>query len=140
MNVILPNDIVREIIILKDQHEQHNKFVNVLHDVPLKSTFLKIKNIKHLYINDDNRTTLHDKILDYFNYDFDEILNQIKHLNKCKCCKRHQLNRATTVNAKNGIIYENYETTGYLLSYSDICCCPCKTMAIHYSRAYNSVV
>lgn len=139
MTVTLPNEIIREILILKDQHEQHNKFTDVLQNIPLKSSFLKIKKIKDLYINDENRTTFHDRILNYYNYDFDELLNQIEYLDRCKCCKKHQQKRATRESAQNGIIYENYETTGYLL-YSDICYCPCKTMAIHYSRAYNSVI
>ena len=137
MNVKLPNEIIREILILKDQHEQHKKFIYVLKNIPLNSSFLKIKIIKHLYISDRNRTSFHDRILNYYNYDFEEILNQIEYLNKCKCCKRHQQKRATKESAMNGIIYENYETAGYLSS-SDICCCPCKTMALHYSRAYNT--
>ena len=29
MTITLPNEIIREILILKDQHEQHNKFIDV---------------------------------------------------------------------------------------------------------------
>ena len=132
----LPMDIINEILILKDNHEQAMHFKRVSKELPLSAMFTKIKflgNLYHISLQTGEYDAFEDIILN--NMSKCEREQMIILLNTCKCCDRHQVNRPTYTHYKNGLIPH------YSLSTSDSKCkCPCRHICRFICRADNDEI
>jgi hypothetical protein len=130
----LPDDIINEILIIKNLHDQHNKFKNCLKDINLsaslkKMRYLEFKYKKFLYNTSVAIDIYDDIILKYTNSS--ERLDLIYAIEKCNCCKRHQTKRPD-YNMFNEMFVPEYSTSPYR---EHKCRCICRHMAREICRA-----
>tara|TARA_B110000483_G_C17661887_1_gene338413 strand:+ start:41 stop:475 length:435 start_codon:yes stop_codon:yes gene_type:complete len=135
----LPDELIREILIIKDQHEQHFKFKQTLKKVPLFAMFKKINRLQNIYDNKQNNNefeTMEDIILQ--NTTVIEREQMIITLNTCNCCDRHQKKKPSLEQYLTGFIPEYPSSSNNNQQYN--CICRCRNISRDICRAQNDEI
>jgi hypothetical protein len=136
---VLPDEIIGEILIIKDQHEQHFKFKYTLKKVPLFAMLKKINFLQNIYkqkYNNNEFETMEDIILQ--NTSQIEREQMIILLNTCDCCERHKKKKPSIEQYLSGFIPE-YPTS--INNYQiNTCKCACRSICRDLCRAQNDEI
>lgn len=135
----LPDEIIREILIIKDQHEQHLKLKQTLKKVPLFAMLKKINKLKKIYIehiNNNDYEPIEDVILQ--NTTEIEREQMILILNTCDCCDRHQKKKPSIEQYLCGFVPEYPQSPNNNHKYN--CNCMCRSMCRDICRAQNDEI
>ena len=133
----LPDEIIREILIIKDLHIQHLKFKQTLKKVPLFAMFKKINRLKNIHKHkqkNNNYDPIEDTILQ--NTTAIEREQMIIILNTCDCCDRHQMKKPSIEQYLCGFV-PHYPQSTYQ---QHNCNCICRSMCRHICRAQNDEI
>jgi hypothetical protein len=133
----LPAEIEMIILDIKYQHEQYLIQKKILLDIPLESVKMKIRymiNIYNFSLSNYQYDTIEDVILD--NTTRAERANMIFQLNKCKCCRTHQIQKPSFGDYIGGFVPE-YPTSVYR---EKPCPCFCRSMCRTICRAENDII
>ncbi len=133
----LPDEIIREILIIKDLHIQHLKFKQTLKKVPLFAMFKKINRLqnihKHKQKNNDY-DPIEDTILQ--NTTAIEREQMIIILNTCDCCDRHKKKKPSIEQYLCGFVPQYPQSTYQQHN----CNCICRSMCRDICRAQNDEI
>ena len=137
----LPDEIIREIVIIKDQHEQHLIFKETLKNVPLFAILKKIKVLYKMYIehiDNNDYEPMEDVILQ--NTSEIEREQMILILNTCDCCDRHQKKKPSIEQYLCGFVPEYTQSPNNNHKYTCNCNCICRSMSRDICRAQNDEI
>jgi hypothetical protein len=134
----LPDEIIREIVIIKDQHDQYLKLKQTLKKVPLFAMLKKIKVLEKIYIehiNNNDYEPMEDVILQ----NTTEIeREQMILINTCDCCDRHQKKKPSIEQYLCGFVPEYPQSPNNNHKYT--CNCICRSMSRDICRAQNDEI
>lgn len=136
-SIILPFEVIDYIITLKDQHEQYERFIRVMEEIPLKSVFKKISFI----ISKWEKPTINDNVLDFeeliLHYtSSEERQHMMYYLNTCNCCEDHKQRKPTLEHYNRGFVPHYPES----VMREKKCECNCRHFCRALCRAENDIV
>jgi hypothetical protein len=133
----LPDEIIREILIIKDLHIQHLKFKQTLKKVPLFAMFKKINRLQNIHKHKQKNNEydpIEDTILQ--NTTAIEREQMIIILNTCDCCDRHKKKKPSIEQYLCGFVPQYPQSTYQQHN----CNCICRSMCRDICRAQNDEI
>ena len=139
----LPDEIIREIVIIKDQHDQYLKFKETLKKVPLFAMLKKINRLEKIYIEHINNND-YEPMVDVILQNTSEIEREqmILILNTCDCCDRHQKKKPSIEQYLCRFVPEYPQSSNNNNKYTCncYCNCMCRSMCRDICRVQNDEI